>query len=89
MIGKTCTGCNTEKEMGEFSPHPQMRDGRQSRCKACFRAASKITTQHRKEAGQCLSCGRQLDRESPHHCSRCLFADSERGKALRQKRQLS
>jgi hypothetical protein len=33
---KTCTGCGEAKPLSEFYRHPNTRDGRQSRCRACW-----------------------------------------------------
>ena len=44
MAVKKCSGCNEVKGVEHYSPDPTKRSDCQSRCKACRRASSKITT---------------------------------------------
>lgn len=47
---KICTRCGEVKPIDQFCKHPQQRDGRQSRCKPCQNAASRIANQRKREA---------------------------------------
>lgn len=38
---KECTGCEEEKDLDEFPPHPRGKFGKHSRCKVCRRLESK------------------------------------------------
>lgn len=40
-LTKTCRGCNRELSLDDFSPRPDTRDGRRSKCHECLRAYSK------------------------------------------------
>lgn len=47
--GKVCTGCQEFKNLDSFSKHPNFKDGRNSKCKACKNQMAATYYQENKE----------------------------------------
>jgi len=68
MDVKVCIGCRHEKPLEDFTKHPRMKSGRQSRCRECTRNGRRDKANNNRGKGLCF-CG-----EKPAPNSKlCLF----------------
>lgn len=56
---KKCRGCKAEKKHSEFYSHPENRDGRAVKCKACYeieREAKRLAVESQGRTKPCIRC---------------------------------
>lgn len=64
---KTCSICNQEKEICEFSKHPTMLDGHRPECKSCNKKKSK---DNKISNLKCLDCNKSVNTNNSR-CEQC------------------
>lgn len=68
---KTCTKCEVEKPLAEFSRHPQCSDGYTTHCKACVR---KKSAAWHKSNGEALNKSRRAAFRTPIGKARSIYS---------------
>lgn len=69
---KVCRDCGQEKDISEFSPGNNYKDGYSNKCKACHRRQSEEYRQ--RNWPKCAKCGRPYQsRKGKAYCRQCLI----------------